>query len=424
MSSLLFLKNTLLLLIFGLFVSASTPEASLLIDNKETNNKDVTSRVEVLGNPFSKSAYARNVWDMQVFDGKIYLGHGNSSNDGPSPNAGPIPIYYYNPTTNKFETQDVVSSSAKKTGTKKYVDEEQIDTFKVLNGKLYIPGNDAHGEGWEFGNYYKLDNGKWIKYRNIPNGIHVYDMAYFNGNLYAAIGTDTSPDVLMSQDDGITWSKIGSVDKFGPTRAYTLFEFKKKLYAVSALLPKNNNWSDETKILCIQGCASEGIAKQETRQTTVFGSEMLPGISKNATKVPPYVRMVRTTVIDNKLLYIAGEIVNDQHWIPQSLFVATDINDARSVAFPNPKALPMDLLVRGDTVFALAYVETSPGQYTNIVYKANSSDLVNWTELFSFKQNTFARSFEELNGDFYFGMGSNDNNPSELTGTILRVKKK
>lgn len=52
--------------------------------------KDVTPSVEYLGNSFSKDNYANNVWDMQVFDGRIYLGHGNSSNKGPNQNAGPM----------------------------------------------------------------------------------------------------------------------------------------------------------------------------------------------------------------------------------------------------------------------------------------------------------------------------------------------
>lgn len=51
---------------------------------------DVSSSITVLGSPFKKAAYARNVWDMQLFGGKIYLGHGNSSNNAPSPNAGPV----------------------------------------------------------------------------------------------------------------------------------------------------------------------------------------------------------------------------------------------------------------------------------------------------------------------------------------------
>jgi len=57
--------------------------------------KDVTNRIKLLGNPFTKSTYAKNVWDMQVFNGSIYLGHGNSSNYAPAANAGPIDVILF-----------------------------------------------------------------------------------------------------------------------------------------------------------------------------------------------------------------------------------------------------------------------------------------------------------------------------------------
>ncbi|MEW9699946.1 hypothetical protein [Paenibacillus sp. SI8] len=419
---LIIFKNLVLLLFYSLFLSGSAPEAKVSFEKEGSLKSDVTSRLENLGQPFLKAAYARNVWDMQVFEGKIYVGYGNSSNEGPSANAGPIPIYYYDPITNKFDVQEVISSdSSKRAETKKYVDEEQIDIFKVLNGKLYVPGNDSR-EGWKFGNYYKLDHDKWIKYRNIPNGVHVYDMAYYDGKLFVSVGTSSTADVLMSEDDGVTWTKIGAVGG-KPGRAYTLFEFKKNLYAVSAIPAKNNKWPDEAKILSIKGDTVGG-KKPDTSQVTVYGSEMLPGITKQIHEYmpPPYMKMVRTTVVNDKLLYIAGEIVNDGQWTPRGLVVADDLNDARQVALPNPDALPMDILVRNHTIYVLTYTSTSPGKYTNTIYKANSNNLTKWTELLEFKQDTFARSFEELNGDFYFGLGSDTDVTPESTGRILRIR--
>lgn len=60
-----------------------------------------------------------------------------------------------------------------------------------------------------------------------------------------------------------------------------------------------------------------------------------------------------------------------------------------------------------------------------------TTDLVNITEVFHFTYNTFARSFAVLDGDFYFGVGSEwkdpNNNLSESikpeVGNFLRVKK-
>lgn len=131
---------------------------------------DVSSSITVLGSPFKKAAYARNVWDMQLFGGKIYLGHGNSSNNAPVPNAGPVPIYYWDLAQNKFSVQDVTytNPATGKVTTNVYVMDEQIDTFKVLNGELYIPGHDSRVPGWAYGNFYRLNGDHWDQYMNIP----------------------------------------------------------------------------------------------------------------------------------------------------------------------------------------------------------------------------------------------------------------
>ena len=59
---------------------------------------DVTSSIQKIGNPFlDKSVYGRNVWDMQLFNGRIYMGHGDTNS-----NVGPIPIWSYQPLSKGF----------------------------------------------------------------------------------------------------------------------------------------------------------------------------------------------------------------------------------------------------------------------------------------------------------------------------------
>lgn len=394
---------------------------------------DVTPQFKVLGQPFlSKGIYPANVWDMQVFNDKIYLGFGNSSNVGPGTNAGPIPVIYFDAHTGKFVTENIkrFNSTTRSYETVKAVDEEQIDFYRVLNEKLYIPGHDSR-ESWALGNYYVMDNNGWKKIRSIPNGIHVYDMAFYKGKLFAAIGSDqyvdetnTSAIVLISEDYGITWDKIGSIpgSMAYDGRVYTLFVFKNKLYAVDVLSPAwvprsgGRYYSDIAKILCFE---QDSTGQINAGVVTVNGSTMIPGVEVDLNK-GSLVKMVRVNTINDKLIFIAGQRYNDHQWLPRGLYVASDINCGQKISLPEQKVLPMDILVRGNTAYVLAYVKISNSKYVNIVYK--SDDLISWTELFRFKNDTFARSFEELNGDFYFGLGCYTDYLPSSTGTILLVK--
>ncbi|WP_143177878.1 hypothetical protein [Cystobacter ferrugineus] len=388
--------------------------------------KDVTASVEDLGQPSSAAVYARNVWDLQVFNKKIYIGQGNSSNVAPAPNAGPIPITTYDTTQGKFTLEPLVYSPP--SGIKNVVDEEQIDIFKVLNGSLYIPGHDAT-ESQAHGNFYKLDpNGNWYKYRKIPAGVHVYDMAWFGGRLFAAVAEGsssgaTTATVMMSEDGGQTWPTKWQVALYGHQRAYTLFELNGKLHASNAMPMQNNKWGDGARLLEISSVTKDGVQSIEARQIDVTGRAMFPGLYRTNPTVVPSARMVRTTPVGGKLMYIAGEIVNDHQWVSQGLFLASGINTATRLTLPVTDALPMDILVRGTEVYVLVHLKTGSSAYTNLVYRASVTAPTTWTEVFRFNRDTFARSFEELNGDFYFGLGCHTDVQPASTGSLLRVKR-
>lgn len=358
--------------------------------------KDVSAKVELLGNPFTKSVIAKNVWDMQTYNGRVYLGHGDFNT-----NAGPIPVVYYDPSAGKFITQYTVN-------------EEEINQYKVLNGKLYIPGTDAR-EDWSYGNFYTLeDNDQWAANRTIPNANHVYDLAYYNGRLYAATGT-TKPgwgEVLASDDMGKTWtSQMCQNMMFPGSWATTLFELNSTLYASGKMYfypdaAIKGTVANYTNMLAITGTSS---------YAQRYSTSLASGIS---TSYVYYI--VRPMTFNNSLVYLSQKL-ESSHYLPNSMYVATGLTQSRKVTLPETAALPSDLLVRDNTLYTLAYVKNAAGGYTNIVYQ--SSDLQTWSELFRFQTDTFARSFEELNGDFYFGLGCDTLYKPTSTGNILRVAK-
>jgi hypothetical protein len=354
---------------------------------------NITSKVQLLGNPFNKTTFAKNVWDMQVYNSRIYLGHGDFNT-----NAGPIPVIYFDPSTNKFATHFTV-------------DEEEINVFKVLNNELYIPGTDSK-EDWNFGSFYVVEsNDGWIKYRTIPSANHVFDMAYYNGQLYAATGTTKTGwgEVLTSNDMGKTWTTVmpqtTTTMKFMESWATCLFLLNNQLYASGKML--FNDWFAKYKNFLVMNGTNSIVQP--------FTTKFLPD-AQNAHEY--YIQ--RPITVNNKLVYLAY-VSAASHWLPYSMYVVTSLTSSHKVIFPAAQAVPSDILVRDNVTYVLTNLQNSTNSFTTIVYK--STNLLNWTELFRFDTDAFARSFEELNGDFYFGLGCSTVYTPASTGNILKAAK-
>ncbi len=187
--------------------------------------------VEDLGIPFADrysggdAVYARNVWDLQAFSGRLYIGAGNYDNSGPAPNAGPVPILAWDP-----DAGTVVREGE--------VDEEEISRFEIVEDTLYIPGADPR-EGWELGNLYRREpGGNWRKLRTIPRAIHAAALTGHAGSLYVGLkATDTVPwyvdfngygsAVAVSEDRGGSWK----VFPLGGYAVQTFLQVSGRLYA-------------------------------------------------------------------------------------------------------------------------------------------------------------------------------------------------
>ena len=185
---------------------------------------DVTTQVELLGNPYQATypggarVYARNIWAMCAFNGEVMLGAGNSSDEGPAQNAGPVPLVAFSPSNGHFRVMFTV-------------DDEQIDVFRLLQGSVYIPGHDPR-ESWAFGNYYRLDEaGRWRKFRNIPAGVHTYDMTMSGGLLFAGLGTPHGAAVAVSTDVGVSWINTPIAN----SRVYAFLTVQSNVYAVGVM---------------------------------------------------------------------------------------------------------------------------------------------------------------------------------------------
>ena len=377
--------------------------------------KDVTEQSQVLGNPTQKRwpsgdwIYARNPWSLKAFEGKIYLGSGNSNNGGPAANAGPVDLWALDAATGTFPQEPEYE-----------VRDEQVDVFRILSDGLWIPGHDSRltarnasllkGESkyellkrlvnfpadWAAGNVHHRIGSLWMTMNNIPNGIHVYDVIDFGGALFAAIATVAGGMVARSNDRGHSW-EVTLTKAFPYSRTRTLFvlddDTGPRLYAST----------NGGRIYRYDG--KSDFAEMNVR--------FFPGISDLKE-----VFAARPIEFRKQVVYVAGRKLIDHDWTPVGLFAAAQSDSARSLPLPGG-ALARDLLVHDDVLYALA--STQPSASSTRVHVLASRDLESFSEVCFFDAGTFARSFEMLDGAFYFGLGSDPDRLRPETGRILKV---
>jgi hypothetical protein len=345
--------------------------------------QDAGSWLELLGNPGNaiypcrSMFYACNIWDMQLFDNRIYFGMGNSNNDGPSPNAKGGQIWSYDPKAKEFRIEY-------------HTDEEQVDRFRIIDGHLAVPGHDPT-DSWILGNWYRLEDTGWKKYRNIPGGIHCYDIIGFEGKIFAALGTKPSSElVVMSEDGGTTWKGCG----IGGMRAYTLFTVADQLY-----------------VSLYRGVA----AYDGGRFHEKINCDWFPGQSENG----GLRLVVRDVYFKGNTIYIGAYRTTDHQWTPFGIYVSKNPSEIKEIKLPGKI---WDLLVRDDTLYVLSAVKSEMDKDTWYIRVTSTKDLVGWKPLFQFESPTFARSFEYLKGAFYFGLGCEVDDLRPETGRIIRLQ--
>lgn len=349
---------------------------------------DRTASLEHLGNPGRMSyptedkAFARNVWDLKAFGGHLYVGLGNRDNSGPAPNAGPVDIWYLETDTGKF----IKEWSAP---------DEQVEVFRVIDGQLVVPGNDPQ-ESWELGNFYRREPRGWQKVRTIPNAVHNFDMIKFGSTLYAALGTEHGAVVAASTDNGATWREHRLQPNAGDfiARAWSFLVVAGRLHV--------STYGREGNLVYVLSGENFQI---ETSRSFYPVSDRRDVIAQSA-----------VSFLDNSV-YLAARITAS-HPMPIGLVVAPKSGDARAVTLPN-MALPRDVTVVGDRLFVLGSRRQGPAFVT---YVFETRDLSVWRELFYFRSPTFARSFEIVGSDVYFGLGSTNTDVRPQTGDILRVR--
>ena len=135
--------------------------------------------------------FMHDIFDMAVFDGKLYFGYGDANlNLG---HDTPIELRYFTapePTAIQFDF---------------IVDEEQVSRYRVDGDMFLIPGVDATEDGL-MGNAYTMSKGgEWYKSRTLDGGWHVHDIVRIGETIYACGSGGTGDDYQNSTVNAFVW---------------------------------------------------------------------------------------------------------------------------------------------------------------------------------------------------------------------------
>ena len=352
-----------------------------------------TGSVAELGNlaKYEKGNVANYVWDVYVFNGKVYRGAGDYDK-----NSGKTDLMAFNIAENCWE----INGTA---------DDEAIHRYVEIDGKLYAPGIDSNdGDGQVTGNFYTLENNTFKKVRNVPNGVHCFDMIGFDGKMFIATGTGKTQKVIaMSTDNGKSWNylpiyKDGNlIDASGHdqswSRGYEFAEFGGKLYAMVSFKEASGYTQN---IFVYDG------DKMVYVNTFTFGQSVRNRVNR---------------------VYWQGkvEFQNKLYLVTDSLYSISDFSNASTrkvYKLDTGKEMATDVIVHNNTMYVLSYMTNSDGTYKTVIFKSTTGEAGSFTKVASFDYGGIPYSFDFDGTYFYVGIGQASTNSPEKAGMLLRVK--
>ena len=329
------------------------------------------------------NAYARCVWDVKVYDGKVYIGCGDYDK-----NSGPTTLWAYDLKTNSWEQQVTV-------------DEEAIARFITIDGTLYITGIDTHptpdeDHEHELGNFYRLENGVWKKYRNLPHSIHNFDMTLFNGKLFSSLGAENgfSP-IVYSVDNGNTFSQVQLVkdgnefitEHMNNVRAYEFITLNDRLYSI---------------VKCyIDDKASYNLFEYNG-ECFEFVLDITNSLLFNS---------LTENLINNKVIF-----KDKLYFCTGALYCTTDARTFDWINIDNCHV--QDIACKDGYMYVLCAKKISNMQYTTLIYK--TADGEQFSQVYSLSYFVSPTCFDFDSNDWYVGYGDKTVN-NVFNGMVLKI---
>ena len=335
---------------------------------------------------YSAGSSANCAWDMIYYGDNLYVGGGDYNI-----NVGSMPIMTYSETKNKWETVYTA-------------DDEEINRFLIIDGNLTVPGVDAT-EDWLLGNYYVLRDDGFIKYRNIPGAIHVFDMVKFDGQFFVGIGVEAGGyPVLCSGDGGTTFTpcifeKNGfpiNTQSDKQIRTHDFFVHDNALYATLYIYNENRN---------------EAIYELYRYEDGRFYYHMT--LLGNIHRID-----INRMILSGKASYKGYTYLTTGY-----LYYTDTMESFVRITMPAyENAVFYDILVEDGVLYCLAATKNSgeTPDYTVTVLENTTGEPDHFSEVFSFTYDLPPISFAKAGDTYYIGMGEK-NGTHEKNGMILQL---
>jgi len=429
--------------LFLTIISAIAQNSTLFDTCRVTVNLgDVTNKLENLGNiPINQGMMNRdqNIWDLQKFQDRIYIGYGNSTT-----NPGPIKLWSIDAERNfNFE---------------KEVNTEVVQKFRVYDDNLYVPNGDPKGGVGDMSKLIsKSSSGEWKSYNWEPSLAHVRDIIQYQGKFYL-MGNSWGPLSVEAQYTGMhvtntdfseidtdllakEFATIGSTEVIGRRAMYNWFfgayVFRDSLVIPNGMLRTHYESSellhidtDSTVSYLVTGDKIQWSGNMEETER-ISKHHLYPIGTTDYTEKIVALRPFESIEYKDKLLIAyrtysmsSGNNSVDYNNSAGMICKSHWRDEAKFVTFPDGESVGEDLLLINEELFVLSNVKKSENEYITYVYKttAPSNNPESWREVLHFSSTNMMRSFEFMDGFFYFGLGSNKEDNINNTGRILRVQ--
>lgn len=372
-----------------------------------------------LNNPLAVDSHAGrslNVWDLQVFDGKVYIAGGSTVD-----NSGPINVWAYYPAGHRFEKEYTVR-------------EEAIEHFRVFDDRLYIPASDpVEGDAYKF--YRRASNEPWQLFQDPSIELaHVRDLIRLDTGEVLVIGNNrytkqlSKPATAITHDGGQTFQETGIENP--PDSEYnwffSVFSYQGQIYAPTSLLKDS---LDEAGAIAT---FDRNTGKFEL-DPDLRNSEFIPqaNFENPRGKWGRHViyRLWHPVEFKEALVYpVRSYSYYDRNYkqaymnsIGFYVKPAPGVSPT-AVSFPDGKSVGEDILTIDDELYVLANAKLGRNKFVIYVYKTDEPTAPNsWEEVLHVRSCNRARSFEYLDNTFYFGLGQNYGESIGRAGEILSL---